>query len=416
MGAEGAVNIIFRDEIAAAADPTAERARLVAEYEARFANPYIAAARGYVDDVILPSRDAAAADRRARDARRQARHEPAEEARQHPAVTPRAPRRRLRKDSAARPARRRRPSDASSSPTAARSRVRIIRACRELGIETVAVYSDADARRRARPRGRRRGPARTGAAGGELPARRRDRRGRARDAAPRRSIPGYGFLSERAAFAARRRGGRARRSSVRRRRRSPRSATSSRRAGARRASGVPVVPGTFEPRAGRPGRRRRRRSSTTATRIGFPLLVKAAAGGGGRGMRRVDAPEDLPAALAAGSREAAAAFGDGVGLPRARDPAGAPRRGPAARRRARRGRRARRARLLDPAAPPEAGRGGAGARVSTRDAARRAPRAGGPGRPRRPGCATPRPPSSCSTRTASSGSSRSTPGSRWSTA
>ena len=55
MGAEGAVNIIFRDEIAAAADPAAERARLVAEYEARFANPYIAAARGYVDDVILPS-------------------------------------------------------------------------------------------------------------------------------------------------------------------------------------------------------------------------------------------------------------------------------------------------------------------------------------------------------------------------
>ena len=55
MGVEGAVNIIFRDEIAAADDPAAERARLVAEYEARFANPYIAAARGYVDDVILPS-------------------------------------------------------------------------------------------------------------------------------------------------------------------------------------------------------------------------------------------------------------------------------------------------------------------------------------------------------------------------
>jgi propionyl-CoA carboxylase beta chain len=55
MGAEGAVNVIFKDEIAAAADPTAERARLVAEYEAEFANPYIAAARGYVDDVIAPS-------------------------------------------------------------------------------------------------------------------------------------------------------------------------------------------------------------------------------------------------------------------------------------------------------------------------------------------------------------------------
>ncbi len=55
MGVEGAVNIIFRDRIAAAEDADAERARLVAEYEERFANPYIAAARGYVDEVILPS-------------------------------------------------------------------------------------------------------------------------------------------------------------------------------------------------------------------------------------------------------------------------------------------------------------------------------------------------------------------------
>ena len=55
MGAEGAVNIIFRDQIASADDPAAERARLVAEYEAEFNNPYIAAARGYIDDVIMPS-------------------------------------------------------------------------------------------------------------------------------------------------------------------------------------------------------------------------------------------------------------------------------------------------------------------------------------------------------------------------
>ncbi len=54
MGAEGAVNIIFKDAIAAADDPTEERARLVAEYEAEFSNPYIAAGRGYVDEVILP--------------------------------------------------------------------------------------------------------------------------------------------------------------------------------------------------------------------------------------------------------------------------------------------------------------------------------------------------------------------------
>ena len=55
MGVEGAVNIIFRDDIASANDPDVERSRLVAEYEERFANPYIAAARGYVDEVILPS-------------------------------------------------------------------------------------------------------------------------------------------------------------------------------------------------------------------------------------------------------------------------------------------------------------------------------------------------------------------------
>jgi acetyl-CoA carboxylase carboxyltransferase component len=55
MGAAGAVNIIFKDAIAAAADPAAEETRLVADYEAQFANPYVAAARGYVDDVIKPS-------------------------------------------------------------------------------------------------------------------------------------------------------------------------------------------------------------------------------------------------------------------------------------------------------------------------------------------------------------------------
>ncbi len=55
MGVEGAVSIIFKDRLAKADEPETERANLVAEYEERLANPYVAAARGYVDEVILPS-------------------------------------------------------------------------------------------------------------------------------------------------------------------------------------------------------------------------------------------------------------------------------------------------------------------------------------------------------------------------
>jgi propionyl-CoA carboxylase beta chain len=54
MGAAGAVNVIHRRGIAAAPDPDAERARLTEEYEERFSNPYVAAERGMVDDVIEP--------------------------------------------------------------------------------------------------------------------------------------------------------------------------------------------------------------------------------------------------------------------------------------------------------------------------------------------------------------------------
>jgi propionyl-CoA carboxylase beta chain len=53
MGAEGAAKIVFRKEIGKADDPKAEEARLVAQYKERFNNPYLAAAHGYVDDVIL---------------------------------------------------------------------------------------------------------------------------------------------------------------------------------------------------------------------------------------------------------------------------------------------------------------------------------------------------------------------------
>ncbi len=55
MGAQGAVNILYRQELREAADPVAERVRFITEYEDTLANPYVAAERGYVDSVIKPS-------------------------------------------------------------------------------------------------------------------------------------------------------------------------------------------------------------------------------------------------------------------------------------------------------------------------------------------------------------------------
>jgi len=187
--------------------------------------------------------------------------------------------------------------------------VRIIRACRDLGIETVAVYSDADARAmhvRLADEAVRLGPA---------PAADSYLRGDAVVAAAMATgaqaiHPGYGFLAERASFA-----------------RAVEDAglvfvgpsseaiaalgdkLAARRTAA--AAGVPVVPGTLEPAAtDRPDHLDA--ILADADRIGYPLFVKAAAGGGGRGMRRVDDPTVLAAALAAGSAEALAAFGDGT--------------------------------------------------------------------------------------------------------
>jgi acetyl-CoA carboxylase carboxyltransferase component len=54
MGPEAAVNVIYRRELNRADDPAARRSELVSEYTARFANPYVAAERGYVDGVIEP--------------------------------------------------------------------------------------------------------------------------------------------------------------------------------------------------------------------------------------------------------------------------------------------------------------------------------------------------------------------------
>ncbi len=187
--------------------------------------------------------------------------------------------------------------------------IRIQRTCQDLGIETVAVYSDADAASLHVERADvaiRLGPA---------PAAESYLRadlviGAALATGADAVHPGYGFLSERASFA--------------------RAVTDAGLAwvgpdaeaidalgdklAARRTAAdhdVPVVPGTFE-------RAPVDRASDVAAiveageRIGFPLLVKASAGGGGRGMRRVESADALPAALAAGSAEAAAAFGDGA--------------------------------------------------------------------------------------------------------
>jgi acetyl-CoA carboxylase carboxyltransferase component len=55
MGAEGAANIVFRKEISSSADPSAEKKKKIEEYRDKFSTPYVAAARGYVDDVIEPS-------------------------------------------------------------------------------------------------------------------------------------------------------------------------------------------------------------------------------------------------------------------------------------------------------------------------------------------------------------------------
>jgi propionyl-CoA carboxylase beta chain len=54
MGPEGAINIVFRRELESAKDPTERRGELTAEYREKFANPYVAASRGYIDDVIEP--------------------------------------------------------------------------------------------------------------------------------------------------------------------------------------------------------------------------------------------------------------------------------------------------------------------------------------------------------------------------
>ena len=120
--------------------------------------------------------------------------------------------------------------------------------------------------------------------------------------------PGYGFLSENAAFAAR---VRRRRADVRR----AAAATRSRR-WARRSRPSAIMAAAGVPVAARRARSRRRHGDAldapAADELGFPVLVKASFGGGGRGMRLVHDPTELADAVASAAREAAAAFGDGT--------------------------------------------------------------------------------------------------------
>jgi acetyl/propionyl-CoA carboxylase alpha subunit len=179
--------------------------------------------------------------------------------------------------------------------------IRVIRACRELGISPIAVHSDADAAAlhvRAADRSERIGP--------PSPAESYLSIGAILEAAHRSRAeaihPGYGFLSENAGFA-----------------RAvteaglvfigpPASALESlgNKLAARRSvadAGVPIVPGTTVALEDDPA---------AVEAVGFPVMLKAAAGGGGRGMRRVDGPGELAVAMASARREAHSAFGDGT--------------------------------------------------------------------------------------------------------
>ncbi len=179
---------------------------------------------------------------------------------------------------------------------------RIIRTAQRLGIRTIAAYSEADARARFV----READVAVGV--GPAPARASYLNAAALLEAARHTgaegiHPGYGFLSENAEFAAAVQGAGliwvgAPPAAIR---------AMGRKDAAKRlmqSVGVPVTPGYWgEDQSAR-------LLLDAANDIGYPVLIKAVAGGGGKGMRRVDAPAEFAAALAACRREAAAAFGD----------------------------------------------------------------------------------------------------------
>jgi acetyl-CoA carboxylase biotin carboxylase subunit len=180
--------------------------------------------------------------------------------------------------------------------------VRVIRACRELGIETVAVYSTAD-----RDSLHVRLADRAICIGPPAPAESylnvASLVGAAETTRSQAIHPGYGFLAENAYFArACEENGVAfigpRPESI------ELMGDKARARAAMAAAGVPIVPGSD----GLAGVADARRAAAT---IGYPVLLKATAGGGGRGMRLVTTPEELDGAYRAAAAEAQAAFSDG---------------------------------------------------------------------------------------------------------
>jgi acetyl-CoA carboxylase biotin carboxylase subunit len=180
--------------------------------------------------------------------------------------------------------------------------LRVIRACRELGLKSVAIFSDADVRA---PHAREADEAvHIGPAPSSESYLAGERIIEAATKAGAEAIhPGYGFLSEREWFA------RAVRDAGLVYVGPPAEAIAA--MGSKTAArtlalsvGTPVVPGTTEPLADA------NEAAKMAEKFGYPILLKAAAGGGGKGMRVVRAKSELAASLDAARREAKNAFGD----------------------------------------------------------------------------------------------------------
>jgi acetyl/propionyl-CoA carboxylase alpha subunit len=229
--------------------------------------------------------------------------------------------------------------------------VRIARACRALGVRSVAIYSEADVDAlhvRVADEAHPCGPARATESYLDIPG----IVAIAQRCGAEAIHPGYGFLSENPDFAQavidaglvfigpapdviRAMGGK-----IPARERM-------------REAGVRVVPGGRRAISDVESARRE------AADFGYPVIVKASAGGGGRGMRRVNDEDELEAALERAASEALAAFGGRHDLPRKISLRPAPHRDPDPRRPARQDGPSRRTRVLDPAPPPEGRRRGA---------------------------------------------------------